>query len=1164
MVDPHNLNYGHFGTATYDLDDSEWAFRRNDERQRLTQLGRWRTVVPAAIHFPAPASSRPAPAVYDAVKALVRACPDLAPAGELLPELEVVSAAVTAATSTYDALQGDLLSFGSVTCHGQPNHRPKRVVATATGEVGNILRLQVLSQDRYGWGEERRGSWVQGPSVAGGEGGYWNDEAAPIQQICFAQTEDRSAFLAVRLPTRSVLFRPTFLHRRKNTRSEYFHLPLSDIDARPILSITQEESGGVPHAHVAFNPDYQRQVGIVNQKGNWSIWDMDGHHSGEYSAACSAQGSVVPKDESTELDAKEVAVKEDGWATIMWVGDANTIVVANRRHLTVFNFKHASTLKCPNLISPKSADWILDVVRHSSNTKLAFVLTSTHLFLLLVTCPSDDFGDDTIDAGATVLVSCTHFRGTDDVTLQLCVHESGDGHCFVVIHSRLNQLATVYWFKEHSSSRLSTGSGSVSVSDPICMHLQQADSFHHIRQMYMDRLSFGAPVGRHAHAINNVYEEQGAQFHRISLLLSDLSIREILLYTYDGDRKPSHLQIPPTVWIRTVRSKPCTGQSLASMTDVVDDFLVPDGVIDTQTLCLKRPHELPHWTRHRKTPAPWYHRDYSSLHEALVDATPADSNSPSLAVETIDINYVVKELMQLLAGNSTLIKPPLGTLLEYAGIAITVSDIDEASAKLQDMFSSEVGDDVMELQKIAADHVLALAEAATPEQLTVLSVYDTILQNWIAPLPPSVSARVRQHKERLARRVAVEVMLATTRVRYHDEALPANDAHPVPSQDSGIAFPNISSQPIFSQAGSSQLQFTMPVIEEAPLPSPTISQSVSDPLSRLSKHLRIEKPLPPSLPPGISQVLTHWQLGTDPSTYSWEATESAYQDELESQDEASQARRKKAQRKKERQEKRQKREDELFKHRTESQPDMPRSSPGPTLGMGGMGSSSQIPSQSQSQSWGLPFPGMVMQSQAEPGKHGSRPKAVKKKKNRKISSDVHYTSKTTATMSDFPSLQPAFTVRVDIDSPMAVGGQAGSDLVVVPMVSGTVKTEAGFEPELDAQLHGVGYDYIRNDVNGENMRLDVRSQVKNNDGTILAMYYKGTVALNAAVKAILSGSSDAKTTEYGDSFVTFTFETGSEKYKELQNGTYVAAGHFVKDGGKGTVVEYKVSKVIKG
>lgn len=86
---------------------------------------------------------------------------------------------------------------------------------------------------------------------------------------------------------------------------------------------------------------------------------------------------------------------------------------------------------------------------------------------------------------------------------------------------------------------------------------------------------------------------------------------------------------------------------------------------------------------------------------------------------------------------------------------------------------------------------------------------------------------------------------------------------------------------------------------------------------------------------------------------------------------------------------------------------------------------------------------------------------------------------------------------------------------------------------------------------------------RNDDGTVLAMYYKGTVKLTPGIGAILSNSPDAKTTDYGDSFVTFSFETGNPKYAELQNGTYVAAGHFVKEEGKpGVIVEYKVSKVV--
>ena len=64
--------------------------------------------------------------------------------------------------------------------------------------------------------------------------------------------------------------------------------------------------------------------------------------------------------------------------------------------------------------------------------------------------------------------------------------------------------------------------------------------------------------------------------------------------------------------------------------------------------------------------------------------------------------------------------------------------------------------------------------------------------------------------------------------------------------------------------------------------------------------------------------------------------------------------------------------------------------------------------------------------------------------------DCHYRF---SSMTGFPSLQPAFTVRVKIDAPMQVGGQAGPGLVIVPMVSGTVKSEGKFEPKLDGELY---------------------------------------------------------------------------------------------------------------
>jgi Protein of unknown function (DUF3237) len=76
-------------------------------------------------------------------------------------------------------------------------------------------------------------------------------------------------------------------------------------------------------------------------------------------------------------------------------------------------------------------------------------------------------------------------------------------------------------------------------------------------------------------------------------------------------------------------------------------------------------------------------------------------------------------------------------------------------------------------------------------------------------------------------------------------------------------------------------------------------------------------------------------------------------------------------------------------------------------------------------------------------------------------------------MSDFPTLEPAFTIHVTIDPALAVGSSSrGTPLAVVRMTGGTVKSEPGFSPALDATFKGVGNDYIHNDPTGKHMRLN--------------------------------------------------------------------------------------------
>jgi RNA polymerase I-specific transcription initiation factor RRN6 len=419
-----HLNYGHAGTTTFDTDAREWSFARQFTATALKQVGiRDRPsihAIPAPVQFPSIASSTRLTDAKDNARALVRNYPQLVPASELLPDLAATSAAVVSTTSTYDPLIGTLYSTGSITYVNDRAGKwdnPRRVAAMATGEAGNILRLGFLYQHALGWGADKS-VWIRGDTLRSTESGYWNEEAAPIQQICFSQSEDRSTLLAVRLLTKTVIFRPFYSQRpRPAKQSPYYNLPPSLIDANLILTLENDESGGSPHVDVTFNPDFQLQFAVVDQDQIWSVWDIDHKRkSTDYTISCVVRGSIAPAEDADQTG-------QDGWARILWVGDVNTMLVCDRRQLSIIGLKGDTFdyLPCSAVISARTSDWILDVKRHPSLRSRFFVLTSTDVLLMSVTTRSEAVDATVGPVGARVLLSWRHYRGAEDFTLSISV-----------------------------------------------------------------------------------------------------------------------------------------------------------------------------------------------------------------------------------------------------------------------------------------------------------------------------------------------------------------------------------------------------------------------------------------------------------------------------------------------------------------------------------------------------------------------------------------------------------------------------------------------------------------------------------------------------------------------------------------------------------------------
>jgi len=425
-----DLNYGHPGAASYDLYHSRWSFARQEPARIFTQVRTWESNTSRAPTLAIAASSRfstCAAQVHNtsaqrASKALIQEHPQLAPSSEILPSIASESNAIQNAASTYDPLIGDLLAFGSTTTRDLHN-APRRIAAIPTGEAGNILRLVSINRiERLDWGPDQRHR-VELPTLKLANCGYWNEDAAPIQQVCFAQSGDRNTILAVRLPTKTVFFRPMYHSRPQAVNpSQFYRLPASTIDARPILSLRFEETGGASHVHATFNPDYQLQFGIVDQNRIWSVWDIEHGRKGNiYATTRLVQGSIIPPD-------VDEPVGEDGWARILWVGDINTVLVCCRRQLSVISIKgHAfEHLPCPNMYAKGSLDWILDVRHHPRFRSRVFVLTSTFLILMAITTSNEALNATAGPAGSMILSSWRHYRGIEDCTLQISVQTLSD------------------------------------------------------------------------------------------------------------------------------------------------------------------------------------------------------------------------------------------------------------------------------------------------------------------------------------------------------------------------------------------------------------------------------------------------------------------------------------------------------------------------------------------------------------------------------------------------------------------------------------------------------------------------------------------------------------------------------------------------------------------
>ena len=1039
-----DLNFGHLGKPIYDSESREWHFVRRPSsgmasqsicvylsKKLISVARRLKPVGQPIIALEGSAkilveNSRNAPDRSRAITELIQEHPELAPAAFLLSGLAQTSEAVNKVTARHDPTVSELLAFGEAVDITRARGRLRKtpIVAVTAGAAGELVKLVRLTPAQLVW-DDSGDAHLDCMTARGGEEGFWMGNGSRVQQLVFAEAEGKpSHWLAVRYHGAISILRPLLLPDTDIAAShDGSTLPLSRLDANPTLTLA--EQNGVPFSDLSFNPWNNQQFGTIDQEGCWNVWDIEvsvnAKGKGHGTVIQRAQGHVTDGHKEGPASSSLIA---DGWNRVLWVSAKDSLAVASRRTLAVFDIQ--TPLKMLYVIDfdqGKEGDWLLDIKQCSLDASSLFVVTSSRILWIRASSAGDYYQSNQVKPGASILLSWDHFRDREDISLRLNIINVSDStgpdneatssssrqsaqdrdapNFLVLLYSRLSGLIMCFTFHH----RMSLSEQALSALDPYILTLNMENSglpgsgavaYNPYTGPQISDIIIKALRYDHRHPFaqlgNSENElENHTVFYQLSVLSHDTTLSEVLCAEVEAvstDRIPS-----PNIVIRKSPSK--------SSAKVFDGFIVPDQFCHQHHYTfehdLGEPIHQPSSERSAtETPSSDEYQWTLSL-EWLQAAV-----HNALAAPSPDIDEVLEYLYVKSKERLKLEDALLGTLSSIAKTAISVVDIDKAATVFADFLgdiagiaSGEDKNTNDEGKRLHISNVLTrsmMTALGLREPLQLSDVYDRLIKAWIAPLPSSIPGRTRIALEKVLRDVVMQISLSSYYVRVNQ--VPTVDEQTVHGDRTNPRLPfvlpvrrrvsvtnlEMNKQPVATSSsalGSPQASQGDPSLRPSPPPAHLISKSMQSqqrggPASSLvesediaSLRLKVLASLKPqpALPTRMSNLLHQWDLGADPAAYDWEAAQRAFNIGEESEDEA-----------------RTKQRQRVEKRRMQQTLDMamPSSQPPPKRVSG-----SQPQSAHETQVSSQQTQDMVIQSQVEPGRFGGRSDQVKRPKRKK-------------------------------------------------------------------------------------------------------------------------------------------------------------------------------------
>ena len=413
-----DLAYGHLGWCHYEEELRQWKFQRRPCRANVLQ--RIGNPVKGTATAPRTATRNDrTTGVRKATKRLLEHFPELVPSSSLLPSLATVSKRVLRYESLHEPLASSLVAFGRATaCNEERNSlqdHGTKVVAFASGINGESVSF--IPSRPHNRQEQR--DFPETFNILASEGMTWHGLRSPILQLKFSEYGLLAgSHLAVRY-RQAILLLKIKIERRElggmPRNSTDFSGSSAQLEAAKVLFIENLAAADAQLADVCFSPKSEHELGMIDSKGRWSIFVLNGCCQ-ETCTAC-----LTPLARGVHSLTPSVGLGEaDDWRKILWVGDLHTLCIVSRFSII------SSAIEKPKLKgivwSVESDDcpsWILDVKSLPRRHNTSLVLTSRRVVMLQIDW-HESGATGRIDAlNTTVVFSILHHRNPADPTLRL-------------------------------------------------------------------------------------------------------------------------------------------------------------------------------------------------------------------------------------------------------------------------------------------------------------------------------------------------------------------------------------------------------------------------------------------------------------------------------------------------------------------------------------------------------------------------------------------------------------------------------------------------------------------------------------------------------------------------------------------------------------------------